>query len=148
MNKIVFWGVVAIILISCSKKYDKEVVTIVKEWTGKKVSNIPLAGYVVYNYQSGSIEKVTVRPAIYKILVYINEHESESCRLHLYDWDDFFNEVDSISDKVSTLIIAKPRNKSAFIQALRDSHFTHPVYIDEEGKFNAANGFPPNSLYH
>lgn len=60
MNKIVFWGVVAIILISCSKKYDKEVVTIVKEWTGKKVSNIPLADYVVYNYQSGSIEKVTV----------------------------------------------------------------------------------------
>jgi|GEM_PF-5362281 len=30
-------------IISCSKKYDKEVVTIVKEWTGKKVSNIPLA---------------------------------------------------------------------------------------------------------
>ena len=68
MNKIVFWGVVAIILISCSKKYDKEVVTIVKEWTGKKVSNIPLADYVVYNYQSGSIEKVTVRPAIYNPL--------------------------------------------------------------------------------
>lgn len=135
-------------IISCSKKYDKEVVTIVKEWTGKKVSNIPLADYVAYNYQSGSIEKVTVRPAIYKILVYINEHESESCRLHLYDWDDFLKEVDSISDNVSTLIIAKPRNKSAFIQALRDSHFTHPVYIDEEGMFNAANGFPPNSLYH
>ena len=39
-------------IISCSKKYDKEVVTIVKEWTGKKVSNIPLADYVAYNYQS------------------------------------------------------------------------------------------------
>ena len=148
MNKILIFLTGVTILTSCSKRYDKEVATIVKEWTGKKILNIPLTDYIMYNQQSDSIEKVSTHLATYKILVYINEKESESCRLHLYEWDSFFREIDSLSNNVSNLVIVKPKNKSAFIQSLHDYHFTRPVYIDEEGKFNAANKFPTNSLYH
>lgn len=148
MNKILILLTGAIILTSCSKRYDKEVVTIVKEWTGKKISNIPLTDYIVYNQLTDSIEKIPVHLATYKILVYINEEGSESCRLHLYEWDSFFREVDSISNDISNLVIVKPKNKFAFIQSLRDYHFARPVYIDEDGKFNATNKFPANNLYH
>lgn len=148
MNKIATLLIGAIVLTSCFNKYDKEAVKIVKEWTGKKISNIPLTDYVAYSQEFDSIGKVSVHLNTYKILVYINEEESESCRLHLYEWNSFFREIDSLSNNVSNLIIVKPKNKFAFIQSLRDYHFTRPVYIDEDGKFNAANKLPTNILYH
>lgn len=134
--------------VSCNKKYDNcEVFSVVKEWTGKTIIDIPSSNYVQYSNNSYQIKKISLTKT-FKILIYIDETESESCRLHLYEWMDFFKEIDSVSKNVSKLIIVKPKNKYAFIQTLQDYNFQYPVYIDELDAFNSTNKFPTNSLYH
>lgn len=151
MGKVLFVIFFIFFATSCDNnntKYNHEVLSIVKKWTGKTICAIPSSNYIIYSKHNKQIEYPSQNRNSFKILLYINESESESCRLHLYEWADFFKEVDSISKNVDKLIIVKPKNKFAFIQTLQDYNFIYPVYIDEKDEFNTANKLPSNTLYH
>lgn len=150
MRKILFVIFFIFFVASCDNntKYNHEALSVVKKWTGRTICAIPSSNYIVYSNNNKRIEDPSKIKNNFKILLYINESESESCRLHLYEWADFFKEVDSISKNVTKLIVVKPKNKFAFIQTLQDYNFPYPIYIDEKDEFNTANKLPSNTLYH
>ncbi len=129
MRKTLFVIFFIFLIASCNnKKYNYEAYSVVKKWTGRTICAIPSSNYFVYSNNKKQSKLSTNIKNSFKILIYINESESESCRLHLYEWADFFKEVNSISRNVTKLIIVKPKNKFAFIQTLQDYNFQYPVY--------------------
>lgn len=134
-------------LFSCKNKFEREAEGVVREWTGKTIVNIPKKNYIVYN--GDFIVPCTLADSEMMVVSYINRSESESCLLHLYDWENFIQEVDSISNKqVRFALIANPNNKYEFIHSLKKYNFRHPIYIDKNDDFNKSNKFPAKMSYH
>ncbi len=142
-----FYIFIFTLLFSCKSKFEREAETVVKEWTGKALVNIPESGYIACS--GDTIVPCSISNSGLMIVSYINRRETESCLLHLYDWEVFIQEIDSISNQqVKCALIANPENKYEFIHLLQKYGFKHPVYIDSHDLFNKTNKFHSKMSYH
>ena len=138
---------VLVALTSCKNRFEREAESIVKEWTGKTIVNIPDSNYIVYNGKI--LDTCSLAKSELMIVSYINRSEATSCMLHLHDWEKFISYIDSLTNKqVKCALIANPENKYEFIDILEKYGFKHPIYIDEKDDFNRANHFPSKMSFH
>lgn len=85
--------------------------------------------------------------AEYKILVYVDSVGCTDCKLQLYKWKDFMEEVDSLARKeVSFLFVFQPKELFQMKYMLRAYEFDHPIYMDLENKLDALNHFPEDTI--
>lgn len=83
----------------------------------------------------------------YKILVYVDSVGCTDCKLQLYKWKDFMEEVDSLARKeVSFLFVFQPKELFQMKYMLRAYEFDYPIYIDLENKLDALNHFPEDTI--
>lgn len=138
---------VLVALTSCKNRFEREAESIVKEWTGKTIVNIPDSNYIVHNGKT--LDTCSLAKSELMIVSYINRSEATSCMLHLHDWEKFISYIDSLTNKqVKCALIANPENKYEFIDILEKYGFKHPIYIDEKDDFNKANHFPSKMSFH
>lgn len=138
---------VLVALTSCKNRFEREAESIVKEWSGKTIVNIPDSNYIVYNGKT--VDTCSLVKSELMIVSYINRSESTSCMLHLPDWEKFINYIDSLTNgRVKCALIANPENKFEFMDILEKYSFKHPIYIDEKDVFNKANHFPSKMSFH
>lgn len=138
---------VLVALTSCKNRFEREAESIVKEWTGRTIVDIPDSNYVVHNGKT--LDTCSLAKSELMIVSYINRSEATSCMLHLHDWEKFISYVDSLTNKqVKCALIANPENKYEFIDILEKYGFKHPIYIDEKDDFNRANHFPTKMSFH
>lgn len=138
---------VLVALTSCKNRFEREAESVVKEWTGKTIVNIPDSNYIVYNGKT--VDTCSLVKSELMIVSYINRSEATSCMLHLHDWEKFISYIDSLTNKqVKCALIANPENKYEFIDILEKYGFKHPIYIDEKDVFNKANHFPSKMSFH
>ena len=138
---------VLVALTSCKNRFEREAESIVKEWSGKTIVNIPDSNYIVYNGKT--VDTCSLVKSELMIVSYINRSESTSCMLHLPDWEKFINYIDSLTNgRVKCALIANPENKFEFMDILEKYSFKHPIYIDEKDDFNKANHFPSKMSFH
>lgn len=138
---------VFVALASCKNRFEREAESIVKEWTGKTIMNIPDSNYIVHNGKT--LDTCSFAKSKLMIVSYINKSEATSCMLHLHDWEKFISYIDSLTNKqVKCALIVNPENKYEFIDILEKYGFKHPIYIDEKDNFNRSNHFPSKMSYH
>ena len=138
---------VLVALTSCKNRFEREAESIVKEWTGRTIVDIPDSNYVVHNGKT--LDTCSLAKSELMIVSYINRSEATSCMLHLHDWEKFISYVDSLTNKqVKCALIANPENKYEFIDILEKYGFKHPIYIYEKDDFNRANHFPTKMSFH
>ena len=146
-NTLIIVLFVLMVQASCKNRFEREAETVVREWTGKTILNIPEDNYIVNN--GDRLDTCSLNRSEIMIVSYINQSEATSCMLHLHDWEKFISYIDSLTGKqVRCALVANPKNKYEFVDILEKYGFKHPIYIDEKDDFNRANHFPSKMSFH
>lgn len=147
LNVLIIVLFVLMVQASCKNRFEREAESIVREWTGKTILNIPEDNYIVNN--GNGLDTCSLERSDVMIVSYINQSEATSCMLHLHDWEKFISYIDSLTGKqVTCALIANPKNKYEFVDILEKYGFKHPIYIDETDEFNRINKFPTKMSFH
>ncbi len=127
---------------------NKEVITFVKEWSGKEFlfpENSRNALGERFEYLVNDKEYGYGK---YTIISYIDSIGCTSCKLNLPGWEKMISVVDSVSNNtIPFLFIFNPRDKNELLKLLKRLHFPAPTYIDENDSFNRLNHFPKEMEY-
>lgn len=116
---------------------------LVKEWNGKKII-LPDSMLDVR-----FVERINLNDADFTILSYIDGEGCLGCKLQLQLWNDFLNDIDSISDaNVETLFIVNSRDKRELKYLLRSEDFKEKVFLDINNEFQNLNSIPESPLVH
>lgn len=128
--------------VSCKKDAKKaEAEKIVTEWIGREII-FPTDIQCTY---LGQDTVCPDRDASYKILLYTDSTGCTSCKLQLYKWNTFIEEVDSlIPGQVSFHFYFQPKDEKELKFLLRRDHFKQAVYMDRGNKLYEANKLPDN----
>jgi hypothetical protein len=146
-KKLLIVSLIAILVIACTQKTDKQVQAeqIVTEWVGKTLhfsKDIPLTVY----------GKDTVLPDFnatpYKILLYVDSIGCTSCKLKLFEWQKLIAEADTLlADKLSFVFYFQPKNKEELVYLFRRDRFNYPVYIDHGNTLMKLNKLPEDATF-
>lgn len=81
-----------------------------------------------------------------RLVIYVGSRGCTACRLKaFYVWDDFINMLDV--NNIDFYFIVRPEKKEtlrAMAEALDQTYFSHPVYLDADNAFMKANSFLPD----
>lgn len=132
---ILFTILLAVSCNSNSKKQD--MMTIVKEWSGKEIKFPSTFDTIKYSNSKGK------DIYDYKIFVYIDSIGCSSCKLQLHEWKKFITELNSTTNKeIQYIFILHPKDiREIKIQA-KINKFNHPLYFDKNNDFEKLNKFP------
>ena len=128
------------LLFACQPKDKNRVTELIKTWDGKEILFPKKMNMVQV---SDSIPQ-TLSWENYKILIYVDTNGCFTCKLHLMEWEDFMNELDS----VPALFYFAPKSTEEVKDILKENLFYYPVYIDEKDSLNILNHFPKDERFH
>lgn len=122
---LLFWA--GEIGISCSNRNPMEQVAL--KWQGKTIE-FPSSWKLQHSK--------------YRIVSYVDTTGCTNCKLHLFDWNVFKQELDSLTSAstVSFLFVVHPDNRERIKYLLKQNNFGLPVYLDTNHVVNGANRFP------
>jgi hypothetical protein len=123
-------------LMSCKSKTAKEY--IIQEWIGKTVIFPDIKPVHIKDTIN------TYNPKCYKILLYVDSIGCISCKLRLYIWIAYIEELKS---KVDFIFYFNPKNREQFLNYLKRENLNHPVYIDTHDSLNQLNKLPAHSMF-
>lgn len=140
--------IAASLLSSCQRSVNREIENLVQEWTGKEIT---FPDNCKFSYQGVDECASPRQEARFKIVYYVDSVGCMSCKLRLEEWKKFIHKVDSVSSgNVSSFFYFHPKKKDMrelrFL--LKSRTFDYPVCIDDEDRFNSANQFPENDVFH
>lgn len=139
MNKIYMFLSLLLFVTSCKKDKGEQIAQLIQSWESREIvfpenSIFTIQGKDTVNFKPNTD---------FKIVTYIDSTGCTGCKLQLLEWQDFMQEVDSVSNKnVSFIFYFHPKDKKELRHLLRLNNFTHPVCFDEKDEFNALNKFP------
>lgn len=139
MNKIYMFLLLLLFVTSCKKDKGEQIARLIQSWESQEIvfpenSIFTIQGKDTINFKPNTD---------FKIVTYIDSTGCTGCKLQLLEWQDFMQEVDSVSNKnVSFIFYFHPKDKKELRHLLRLNNFTHPVCFDEKDEFNALNKFP------
>ncbi len=128
------------LLFACQPKDKNRVTELIKTWDGKEI----LFPKKMNMVQVGDSIPQTLSWENYKILIYVDTNGCFTCKLHLMEWEDFMNELDS----VPALFYFAPKSTEEVKDILKENLFYYPVYIDEKDSLNILNRFPKDERFH
>ena len=140
MPKIIIYPFILFFLSSCQPKDKNRVTELIKTWDGKEI----LFPQKMNMVQVGDSIPQTLSWENYKILIYVDTNGCFTCKLHLMEWEDFMNELDS----VPALFYFAPKSTEEVKDILKENLFYYPVYIDEKDSLNILNHFPKDERFH
>ncbi|MDR0603427.1 MAG: DUF1573 domain-containing protein [Bacteroidales bacterium] len=139
VQRFMLFTIIALCLTAC--KEDKTVAEarrIVKEWTGKTVLFPDInAKYIAGDDSLQCISEIDTTFARYKVLIYVDSAGCTSCKLRLYAWKAYMQELNTGVDFMFYFQLVTPRKR--LWNLLKRDQFTHPVYIDNKNEFRNLN---------
>lgn len=107
--KCCFYGLLALLFISCKENKNREqLATLLKEWEHKEII---FPSHNVFTVQGNDTADFPIKKQ-YKVLVYTDSTGCTRCRLQLPDWKKFMQQVDSTStDSVQFLFFFFPKKE-------------------------------------
>ena len=135
--------IIIILLFSCNTR-EKKINDIVKTWSGKEITLPP---YLDTDSTNQDSTWFLLTRKNFKILMVVDSNECTECRLKLFNWKLFIQEMDSIHSNVSFLFIIYPQNHN-FITALKEKNkFQYPIFYDYKRQTMKMNEFPQDPLF-
>ncbi|HAM84463.1 MAG TPA: hypothetical protein DFK15_16010 [Butyricimonas sp.] len=131
------------LFLSCNTK-EKKINDIVKTWSGKEIT-LPL----YLNSDSTNQDSIWVQLVRkkFKILTIVDSNECTECRLKLFNWRLFIQDMDSLHANVSFLFIIYPNNKSFLAELKEKNKFQYPIFYDAKRQTMKMNKFPQHPLF-
>jgi hypothetical protein len=137
--------------LSSNCKEDKKLAeanSIVKEWVGKTIRFPTDFQCNALGEDTTSVMCTGLIEAEYKILLYVDSAGCSSCRLKLFQWQQFIEEADSLfGETLSFLFFFQPKNKKEIEYLFRRDKFDYQVFIDTKNEINRLNHFPNKMEY-
>ena len=134
---LIFILIISCCYISCNQR-QQEIKKIIKTWNGKKIIFPPLTTKIM--------GRDTIIPDIlnhkYKILTYIDTTGCTACRLKLFDWKLFINELNNLSTDVAIIFVIHSENYRDFEEIQKLNKFFYPVFYDYNAELDNLNHFP------
>lgn len=131
--------------ISCKDDRQKQIESLVAEWNGR-IIQIPDSMFFV-RAGNDTVENFSIQ-ADYKVFSYSDSIGCSGCKMQLFGWRSFIEEIDSIFDfHISVLLVVHPNDLDDFFYLLRKQLFDYPVCIDLEDRFNKLNKFPSDQIF-
>lgn len=138
-----------LLLISCHKPNEDRIVNLVKEWIDKEVL---LPDKIVFSQWGTDTLSFHLPPSEYTIISYIDSVGCTSCKLQFRRWKRIMSEMDSVLDaSASFFFIFHPKNETDLLELsslMKRESFNHPVWIDNDDRFNKMNKLPVESQFH
>jgi hypothetical protein len=131
-------------LTACKDKKTAEVNQTLIEWLWKTIEFPDIEPIIPYSRAKDSLKYAATGDKEYKIALYIDSTGCTGCKLGLSLWKKYIAELYS---KVDFLFYFHPKTGSDLLTLLEYEQFAHPVYVDNEDKFNKLNNFPANQQY-
>lgn len=145
MKKILILMSFIVCLLSCQNKSRSEAERILNDWIGKEIK---FPDNLNFSIQGQSSSKFAINKSEYKIIMYVDSMGCTSCKLHLSEWKDYINYMDSIySNNVQFLFYFFPKSGRDIYLTLRTERFTYPVCIDTLDVLNKMNHFPKDMQF-
>lgn len=139
---IVFFSVFSL---SCQDKKRKQTEIILDNWIDKE---IVFPENLKFSIQGEVESNFAIHDGEYKIIVYVDSVGCTSCKLHLSEWKNYINYMDSIqTNKVQFLFFFFPKNGRDIYITLRIENFKHPICIDTLDVLNKLNHFPSDMQF-
>ena len=131
------------LFLSCNTK-EKKINDIVKTWSGKEIT-LPL----YLNSDSTNQDSIWVQLVRkkFKILTIVDSNECTECRLKLFNWRLFIQDMDSLHANVSFLFIIYPNNKSFLAELKEKNKSQYPIFYDAKRQTMKMNKFPQHPLF-
>ena len=116
----------------------------VNTWNGK---NITLPNYLEADstYQDSIWYSLATKD--FKILTIIDSNECTECRLKLFNWKLFIEEIDTLNTNVAFLFIISPQKGNDIMSLKRKNKFHYPIFYDDQRQIMKKNDFPTNPLF-
>ena len=84
----------------------------------------------------------------YKVVAYFDSVGCMSCKLKLFKWKQFIEEIETLSNKdIPLIFFFYPKDVKELQRILRRDDFSIPICIDVEDNFNSLNHFPPDMMF-
>lgn len=140
MKNIIVYIVLCFSLTSCKESKQDQITRLIREWEGKEII---FPDKSVFTIQGRDTVDFDFRNTDYKIVTYVDSTGCTGCKLQLLEWQDFMQEVDSLTARsISFIFYFHPKNRKELRHLLRLHAFVHPVCFDEKDEFNTLNHFP------
>lgn len=131
----------SILFFSCITRKEKAN-SIVKQWIEKEIkfpSSINLT-------RQDSLWKLMINKEI-KVLTVVDSNSCTECRLKLYDWRKYIEEIDSINLDITFIFIVHAKD-SSLIEIIKEKNkFNYPIFYDYTNKMEQLNHFPKDSRF-
>lgn len=134
-----------ILLCSCRNSEKTKIARLVNEWQNKEVV---FPKNAVFTLMAEDTVPYSFSDSEYKVLVYVDSIGCTSCKLQLFKWLSFIEELDSVSNcQAPVLFFVHPKKIKDIQHTLRYDRFNHPVCIDIEDEINTLNRFPSDMTF-
>lgn len=138
--------VICIFFISCQNPEKKKIIQLVHNWENREILYPADTSFI--SYGQSYTQKVDMHYDNFAFVVYVDSTGCMSCKLQLPKWAEFIETIDSVSgNQIPCLFFFHSREKESLIKFLKRTHFSYPVYIDENDSFNKLNHFPKEIEY-
>lgn len=132
-------------LSSCKNSHQDRIIAVLQEWEQKEIK---FPSHSVFTIQARDTVEYFICDQ-YKVVTYIDSLECLSCKLHLPEWKEFIQMVDSLYPAhVQFLFFFSSKKRSQIRRVLLENRFEHPICIDEKDSINIINNFPKNMNLH
>lgn len=133
-------------LLSCQNRDKAQARKILNEWIDKEIFFPENLNFSIQGSERAS--NFAIRDSEYKIVAYVDSMGCTSCKLHLSEWDNYINNIDSVyPNKVQFLFFFFPKNGRDIYLTLRVERFIYPICIDTLDVLNNINHFPSDMQY-
>lgn len=133
-------------LLSCQNRDKAQARKILNEWIDKEIFFPENLNFSIQGSERAS--NFAIRDSEYKIVAYVDSMGCTSCKLHLSEWDNYINNIDSLyPNKVQFLFFFFPKNGRDIYLTLRVERFIYPICIDTLDVLNRINHFPSDIQY-
>lgn len=146
MKYFVYIIFLSICIFSCQNEKSMQAERILKEWIDKEIIFPENLNFSIQGSEGTS--NFAIRDSEYKIVAYVDSMGCTSCRLHLSEWNNYINNIDSVyPNKVQFLFFFFPKNGRDIYLTLRVERFIYPICIDTLDVLNNINHFPSDMQY-
>ncbi|WP_288361127.1 DUF1573 domain-containing protein [uncultured Bacteroides sp.] len=138
--------IVLLFLVSCKDDKRARVLSLLEDWNSKEFI-FPSNLHFTINGDD-SIDYRIQNESKYKVVIYVDSTGCTSCKLRLSAWQEFMEQVDSLtSNSVQFLFFFFPKNKTEISNILITDRFKYPVCIDEQDSLNILNHIPTETMF-
>lgn len=146
MKYIVYIIFFSICIFSCQNEKSIQAEKILKKWIDREIIFPENLNFSIQGSERAS--NFAIRDSEFKIVAYVDSMGCTSCKLHLSEWANYINNIDSIyPNKVQFLFFFFPKNGRDIYLTLRVERFIYPICIDTLDILNKINHFPSDMQY-